>query len=271
MLSPAAGVWFNCWPQWWSTDHSYGLSWSGSFSRPYSILLHYSSNIGWMNFYSSGPTCPIYTPYYLYLDVARHHSRRYVHRGSGRRFNIDNTKPITSFWSSSPRPPNKHRHVVDHGVLANTARAAGTTTGNSSVSVGLFNIRSLTNKAPLVYHLLQDNKRDFLHLTETWQRPKDFRQLNEAVPPGFVYTWVCLRLGLFTPGFVYTCQPRATGRGAVSQCSTKSSGEGLLSLSLPLTHLNPYSYQSVDLGPVSRLRWIQARTIILTMDLSMHR
>ena len=28
-------------------------------------------------------------------------------------------------------------------------------------------------------------------------------QLSGLVTPGFVYVWVCLRLGLFTSGFVY--------------------------------------------------------------------
>lgn len=67
----------------------------------------------------------------------------------------------------------------------------------TDLTFGLFNTRSLTNKGPLIYDLLNDSKFDFLCLTETWQQPHDFSQLNQSVPPGFVYT----------------CQPRASGRG----------------------------------------------------------
>lgn len=46
---------------------------------------------------------------------------------------------------------------------------------------------SLTNGA----HLLQDSptdcKLDFLYLTETWQQPDGFSQLDESTPPGVVY------------------------------------------------------------------------------------
>lgn len=41
-------------------------------------------------------------------------------------------------------------------------------------------------------------KFDFLCLTETWQQPNDFSQLNESTPPGFIYI----------------CQPHDSGRGA---------------------------------------------------------
>lgn len=60
-----------------------------------------------------------------------------------------------------------------------------------------FNIRSLTGKGHLVQDLLSDHKLEFLCLTEMWQQPSDFVSLNDSTPPEFVYT----------------CQPRNSGRG----------------------------------------------------------
>lgn len=96
---------------------------------------------------------------HLHLDLTCHQQRKYIHHGSGRRFNINDTKPIKSFWSSSPHPQRKYHRVVDHGgALANLATSISANLGHSSVSVGLFNIRSLNNKGPLIYDLLQDKK-----------------------------------------------------------------------------------------------------------------
>lgn len=67
----------------------------------------------------------------------------------------------------------------------------------SDLHFGLYNIRSLSGKGLFLQDLINDRKYDFFSLTETWQQPNDFSQLNEATPPGFVYS----------------CQPRATGRG----------------------------------------------------------
>lgn len=59
------------------------------------------------------------------------------------------------------------------------------------------NICSLTKKGHLIQNLLTDHKFDFFCLTESWQQPNEFSQLNNSAPPGFVYT----------------CQPRESGRG----------------------------------------------------------
>ena len=60
--------------------------------------------------------------------------------------------------------------TVDHSVLAIPARSANTKPHISNLTFGLFNIRSLTNKGPLLLDLLNDNKFDFFCLTETWQQ-----------------------------------------------------------------------------------------------------
>ncbi|KAI2657322.1 GTP 3',8-cyclase [Labeo rohita] len=54
-----------------------------------------------------------------------------------------------------------------------------------------------TGKGHLIQDLDAGRKCDFLCLTETWQQPNDFSQLNDCTPPRFVYI----------------CQPRLSGRG----------------------------------------------------------
>ncbi|XP_056441138.1 uncharacterized protein LOC130378383 [Gadus chalcogrammus] len=98
--------------------------------------------------------------------------------------------PDESFWSSTRRPPrNTGRRRVDPSLLASLPRSASATVLNdsSTVNFGLLNIRSLTSKGHLVQDYLTDRKLDFFCLTETWQQPNDFSQLNDATPPGFVY------------------------------------------------------------------------------------
>ena len=133
-------------------------------------------------------------------DVILLHRRKYIHRGSCRNFHTDNSKPIKSFWSSTRRPPrNTSCRRVDPSLLASLPRSASTTVhnDNSTINFGLLNIRSLTSKGHIVQDYFTDRKYDFFCLTETWQQPNDFSQLNDATPPGFVYI----------------SQPRGSGRG----------------------------------------------------------
>ncbi|KAE8278033.1 hypothetical protein D5F01_LYC23909 [Larimichthys crocea] len=110
-----------------------------------------------------------------------------------------NSNKIRSIWSTSRHHSRSTTRAVNHSVLAHLARSANTSTcsDSSALNFALLNIRSLTNKGQLIQDIITDNKLDFLCLTETWQQPNDFTQLNESTPAGFVYI----------------SQPRASGRG----------------------------------------------------------
>ncbi|XP_072558739.1 uncharacterized protein [Paramormyrops kingsleyae] len=165
--------------------------------HPATALLQYSaSELFRLRLYLSVPP-PV--SLHLHPDIALKPRRRYIHRGSRRNFNINDTNSIKSIWSRSRRPPRNTYRTVSHNALAHPARSAKPTirNGTSSVNFGLLNIRSLTGKGQLIQDLLSDRKLDFLCLTETWQQPNDFVSLNDSTPPEFVYV----------------CQPRNSGRG----------------------------------------------------------
>lgn len=135
-------------------------------------------------------------------ENARLPRRRYLHRGSRRSFNIDVSTSINSFWSSSRRQPRSSSRRVDQSVLTSLPRSTNASSvfhknNLSDLHFGLYNIWSLSGKGLFLQDFINDHKYDFFSLTETWQQPNDFSQLNEATPPGFVYS----------------CQPRVTGRG----------------------------------------------------------
>ncbi|KAK3528942.1 hypothetical protein QTP70_014153 [Hemibagrus guttatus] len=61
----------------------------------------------------------------------------------------------------------------------------------------LLNTRSLANKATLLNDMIIERKLDMLLLTETWQSPNGFMELNLLTPPGYYHL----------------SEPRLTGRG----------------------------------------------------------
>lgn len=125
---------------------------------------------------------------------------RYLHRGRRRQrtlcFAPHQPDSIPAIWSNqrevhSPQRPSG----ININILRSLPRSVNPAT--NTVKAALFNVRSLTNKALLMNELICDANLDILCLTETWQPPNDFSQLNQATPPGFSYL----------------CMPRATGRG----------------------------------------------------------
>ena len=92
-------------------------------------------------------------------------------------------KPYDRF---GPPPAALAGRTADHSVLASLARssARASVSQDTAVNFGLLNIRSLTSKGHLIQDLLTDRKLHFLCLTETWQQPGDFSQLNDSAPPG---------------------------------------------------------------------------------------
>ena len=51
----------------------------------------------------------------------------------------------------------------------------------------LLNCRSISDKAPYLNEMITDNNLDIFLLTETWQVPEDFLQLNLLTPDGYKY------------------------------------------------------------------------------------
>ncbi|KAE8285585.1 hypothetical protein D5F01_LYC15250 [Larimichthys crocea] len=180
-----------------------GIAWITAclLCRPASGLLQYSAaELLRLRGYLAVP--PPVNLLRLHPDIALLPRRRYTHRGSRRSFHSNDASAITSIWSTTRRPRRPPERAVNSKTLAIPARLTANASptarqDNHSVNFGLLNIRSLTNKGSLIHELLTGRKIDFLCLTETWQQPGDFSQLNESTPHGYVYI----------------CQPRGSGRG----------------------------------------------------------
>lgn len=146
--------------------------------------------------------------------------QKYIHRGSRRGYIVDDSKPIRSFWSSAPRPRKPMHRSVNHSVLASVARSASPKTHpeNSTLNSGLLNTRSLTNKGPLLQNLLTEREFDFFCLSETWQLPNVFSQLNKTT----------------ARGFVYICQPHTSGKRGGGLAIVYNEKWNVSSLTVPL-------------------------------------
>ena len=145
---------------------------------------------------------PVITPLLLHSGNHPDPIRRpkYIHRGSQRNIRFSSAKSerggqIRSFWSSNPRLPKNAGRSVDYEVLAPLPRSDFTP--SAPLCFTLFNVRSLNNKTSIIHELIQDQNIDFMTLTETWQKPNDFFNLNQTIPAGYAYT----------------CKPRCAGKG----------------------------------------------------------
>ncbi|KAK1894207.1 Protease HtpX like [Dissostichus eleginoides] len=84
------------------------------------ILQYSAAKLFQLRFHLSKPP-----PALHHLDIAHHARRKYIHRGSRRSCNFDDTKPIRSFCSSNPRPARRSTgRSIDHSSLANLARVS---------------------------------------------------------------------------------------------------------------------------------------------------
>ncbi len=86
---------------------------------------------------------------HFYTDISKPR-RKYIHRGSRRNYNYDDSNSIKSFWSSSSRSTRKLERTADHSVLAHLGKSTITESTTNVFTFGLLNIRSINNKAPLV-------------------------------------------------------------------------------------------------------------------------
>jgi len=72
--------------------------------------------------------------------------------------------------------PLRFDPVLGHGNIASL-----------DMRCALLNTRSLTDKALVLNDIIIDTNLDMLLLTETWQVPNDFFNLNLLTPPGYIY------------------------------------------------------------------------------------
>ncbi|KAL0153382.1 hypothetical protein M9458_051301 [Cirrhinus mrigala] len=120
---------------------------------------------------------------------------RYIHRSVRRTFYIQQPKPslIPCIWTrnrtlvkSKRLPRDCYSSLVYVKKSASTGNFAGNT-GQMHHHFALLNCRSISDKGPYLNELITDIDLDMLFLTETWQTPNDFIQLNLLTPNGYHY------------------------------------------------------------------------------------
>ncbi len=92
-----------------------------------------------------------------------------------------NVKP-----SASPSNRSSQRSLI-HLTGRNCQSISSSKSSASYCHAALLNCRSISDKAPYLNEFITDNSLDILFLTETWQVPDDFLQLNILTPHGFKY------------------------------------------------------------------------------------
>ncbi len=124
---------------------------------------------------------------HFYTDISKPR-RKYIHRGSRRNYNYDDSNSIKSFWSSSSRSTRKLDRTADHSVLAHLGKSTITESTTNVFTFGLLNIRSINNKRRwfgIYWRIVSLISSVWLRLS--WQQHNDFSQLNQSIPPGFAY------------------------------------------------------------------------------------
>ncbi len=71
-------------------------------------------------------------------------------------------------------------------MLASLARSFSSSLGGNELKVGIFYVRSLSNKGIFISDIVDDRKFDLFCLVKTWQQDNYFLELNHACSPGFV-------------------------------------------------------------------------------------
>ncbi len=82
---------------------------------------------------------------HFYTDISKPR-RKYIHRGSRRNYNYDDSNSIKSFWSSSSRSTRKLERTADHSVLAHLGKSTITESTTNVFTLDYLTFVQLTTK-----------------------------------------------------------------------------------------------------------------------------
>ncbi|KAL0147744.1 hypothetical protein M9458_056950 [Cirrhinus mrigala] len=119
---------------------------------------------------------------------------RYLHR-SRRVFRstfFSKPEALPCIWTNHRSSTSKQLpadHTIHHRSLIYLTGNQPRTANLNSVHrhFALLNCRSISDKAPYLNEIITDKKLDIFLLTETWQAPANFLQLNLLAPDGYKY------------------------------------------------------------------------------------